>query len=66
MGLLVSFFCESCRSVNTLCLFGMSDSLRFKRAVVFVWSSEGRKEAGPLFEWEFAMAGRSGFPFLQR
>ena len=26
-GLLVSFFLEFCRSVNTLCLFGMSDSL---------------------------------------
>ena len=33
--MLVSFFFELRRSVNTLCLFGMSDSLRFKGAVVF-------------------------------
>ena len=31
---------------------------RFKHA--FVYSSEGRKEAGPPFGWELAMAARSG------
>ena len=41
----------------------MSGSLRFKRAVVFVKKLEGRERgAGPPFECEFAMAGRSGFP----
>ena len=50
-----------CRSVDTLCLFGMSDSLRFKRAVVFVnIVQKVKKEAGPPFGWELAMAGRSG------
>ena len=43
---MVSFFHEFCRRVNTLCLFGMSVSLRFERAVVCVHSSEGRKEGG--------------------
>ena len=63
-GLLVSFFSEFCRSVNTLCRFGMSDSLRFKRAVVLrkkVRRSKGVR--APPFECELATAERRGSPF---
>ena len=46
-------FSKFCRRVNTLCLFGMSDSRRFKRAFVFcVLSVKGRKEARPPFGWK--------------
>ena len=48
--------------MNTLCLFGVSDSV-----VSNVYCSEGRKEAGPPCEWVLAVAGRSGScPLLQR
>ena len=48
-----------CRSVNTLCLFGMSDSVVSNVPLRFVHSSEGRKEDGQPFGWELAIAGRS-------
>ena len=38
-------FLQFCRSVYILCFFfGVTISVHFKRAVVFVKSSEGRKE----------------------
>ena len=50
---------------HLLLFFGVSGSLRFKRASVFVFCSEGRKEGvHHLFECELAVAGRSGPPFF--
>ena len=58
-GLLVSFFFEFCRCVNILCFFWNEDSLLFKRAFVFLLQIAEKVERR--LEWEFAMAGRSGF-----
>ena len=41
-------------------LLGVSDSVVSNVPLCFVYSSEGAREAGPPFEWELAMAGRSG------
>ena len=61
-GLLVCFFFEFCRSVSTSYLSGMSGSLRFKRAVVFVFLVQKAESWLDFLSNEsFAMAGRSGF-----
>ena len=53
--------------MNTSCLVGVSDSVVPDVPLCFAKGSEGRKEAGPPFEWELAVSGRScPFPLLQR
>ena len=48
-----------------MCLAGMSDSRRFKRAFVLcVYGSEGRKEAGPPFGWEVIRSWKDRVFFL--
>ena len=58
-GLWASLVLQFCRSVNTWCLLGVSDSSNVPLCLCF--GSEGRKKVGPPLEWEFVMPGRSGF-----
>ena len=53
-------FKKMCRSVDTLCLLGMSDSLLFKRAVVLVYVIQKVEEGWSALGWDFDVAGRSG------
>ena len=67
--MLVSFLSIFCSGVNTLCLFGVSDSVVSNVPLCWVYLVQKveRRLDRPPFGWEFAMAGRSGsFPLLQR